>query len=80
MKKTKLFEEKAITLIALVITIIVMVILVGVALSLSTGDNGLLKRTESSRKQTIISMEKEQISLAYNNFSRCSSSKSVAGG
>ena len=67
MKKTKLFEESAITLIALVVTIIVMVILVGVALSISIGDNGLLKRTETSRDQTIISMEKEQISLAYNN-------------
>ena len=38
-------QHKAITLIALVITIVVLVILGGVTISLTFGDNGLLTRT-----------------------------------
>lgn len=65
--KNILKEKNGITLIVLVITIIVLLILAGVSIMTLAGDNGLLKRTEISRDQTIISMEKEQISLAYNS-------------
>ena len=45
-------EEKAITLIALVITIIVLLILAGVAISSLSGENGILKRTTDAKIQT----------------------------
>lgn len=40
--------QKGITLVALVITIIVLLILAGVTLSLTLGDNGLLKRSQEA--------------------------------
>ena len=43
-KKQKLKESKGITLIALVITIIVLLILAGVTIATLTGDNGILTK------------------------------------
>lgn len=43
MIKNVLKEKKGITLIALVITIIVLLILAGVSIAMLTGDNGILK-------------------------------------
>lgn len=45
-KQTNLKSNKAMTLIALVVTIIVLLILVGVTISMVTGDNGLLEKSE----------------------------------
>ena len=41
-------EERGITLIALVVTIIVLLILAGVAITLTVGNNSLFKRAESA--------------------------------
>ena len=41
-KSNKLKEEKGITLIALLVTVILLVILVGVAVSQITGDEGII--------------------------------------
>ena len=47
-------NNKGITLIALVITIIVMLILAGVSLNATIGDNGIIKRAQSAKfKQAI---------------------------
>ncbi len=46
----KLKSEKGITLIALIITIIVLLILAGVSIAMLTGDNGILTRTKSSKQ------------------------------
>ena len=48
--KNYLRQSKAITLIALVITIIVLLILAGVTIASLTGDNGLLARTVSAKE------------------------------
>ena len=40
----KTIKNKGITLIALVVTIIVLLILAGVSISMLTGENGILKR------------------------------------
>lgn len=45
MLKTK--EEKAITLIALVITIVILIILAGVAIRLSLGENGIFEKAKN---------------------------------
>ncbi len=50
MNKTKL--EKGITLIALVITIIVLLILAGISISMLTGENGILNRAVIAREKT----------------------------
>lgn len=69
MRKTKAKiknTEKGITLIALVITIIVLLILAGVSIAMLTGENGILTRATDSKTQTIVADEKEAIGLAYN--------------
>ena len=45
-------KEKGITLIALVITIIVLLILAGVAIAILTGDNGVLTKAASAKDKT----------------------------
>ena len=59
------FREKGITLIALVITIVVLLILAGISLNLVLGENGIVTKAKDAREQTIIGHEKEQINLAY---------------
>ena len=54
-----------ITLIALVITIVVLLILAGISLNLVLGENGIVTKAKDAREQTIIGHEKEQINLAY---------------
>ena len=71
MRKTKvkgkenLKNQKAITLIALVITIIVLLILAGVSIATLTGQNGILTQAGNAKAETIISQEKEQVEMAY---------------
>ena len=62
----KLKQNKGITLIALVITIIVLLILAGISIAMLTGENGILTQAQRSKEQTSIAEEKEQIALAYN--------------
>ena len=58
-------KSKGITLIALVITIIVLLILAGVTIATLTGENGILTKATTAKEQTVIGQEKEAISLAY---------------
>ena len=64
MNYSKEKRNKGITLIALVITIVVLLILVGVSISMLTGQNGILSKANDSKNRTEISTEKEGISLA----------------
>ena len=50
--KNMLNKNKGITLIALVITIIVLLILAGVAIATLTGENGLLNRATDAKTNT----------------------------
>ena len=72
MKRT---NEKGITLIALVLTIIVLLILVGVSISMLTGDNGILGQATNAKEQTEISSEKEAIQLTMINKEVSNNSK-----
>ena len=60
LKKSK---NKGITLIALVITIIVLLILAGISITMLSGDNGLLNRTTEARSKTIHANVYEQLQL-----------------
>ena len=61
MKKIK---ENGITLIALVVTIIVLLILAGVSISMLTGQNGILNRAAEAKEKTEIAQRDEQAQLA----------------
>lgn len=56
-------KEKGITLIALVITIIVLLILSGVSIAMITGENGILKYADKAKLVTELSQIKEEIEL-----------------
>lgn len=57
-------NNKGITLIALIITIIVLLILAGVALATLTGDSGILSNSDKAKEQTNLANSKEQVELA----------------
>ena len=57
-------RNKGITLIALVITIIVLLILAGVAIAMLSGENGILKKAADAKTKTDKSSEEEQVRLA----------------
>ena len=57
-------REKGITLIALVITIIVLLILAGVAIATLTGENGVLTKAKSAKTQTEQAKEDENLKIA----------------
>ena len=63
--KEKINERKGITLIALVITIIVLLILAGVTIATLTGDNGILNNAQIAKESTEIAKFKEAAQLAY---------------
>lgn len=62
MEKTK--KERGITLIALVITIIILLILAGISIEMLAGDNGIINQAGNAKEQTEIANEKEVIDSA----------------
>ena len=63
-KKIFLKANNGITLIALVITIIVLLILAGIGISMLSGDNGVLKQAGNAKTKTDIAQEKELLQTA----------------
>lgn len=60
----KLFGNKGITLIALIITIIVLLILAGVSIAMLTGDNGILKQAQRAKTETENAQVIEELKIA----------------
>lgn len=60
----KIKKEKGITLIALIITIILMLILAGVVISLTIGNNGLIEKTKYAVEENRKAEIKEEIEIA----------------
>ena len=58
-------KNRGITLIALIITIIVLLILAGVTIAMIMGDNGILNQATTASDRTVVSTEQEQVELAY---------------
>ena len=56
-------EKRGITLIALVITIIVLLILAGVTIATLTGENGILTKASDAKEDTVIAQDEEMIKL-----------------
>ena len=59
-------KNNGITLIALIVTIIILLILAGVTIATLTGENGIITKAIEAREQTEIGREKEEIALAWN--------------
>ena len=64
LENKKLEKEKGITLIALVITIIVLLILAGVSIAMLTGDNGILTQAKNAKNKTEEAQANEASDLA----------------
>ena len=77
-------EEKGITLIALVITIVVLLILASVLIAMLTGSNGLITKANESKIQTVLAGVRETIQLekqsAYMNNSEVTPETLLAEG
>ena len=73
-------EQKGITLIALVITIIILLILAGVTIAALTGDNGLLNRATTTRETNAEAEARELSNLAYMTVRTEIAAKSVESG
>ena len=56
-------NQKGITLIALVITIIVLLILAGVSIAMLTGQNGILTRANEAKDDTAVAEAVERINM-----------------
>ena len=61
-------EQKGITLVALVITIIVLLILAGVTIAALSGPNGILSNATQATEDTAISEAKEAVTMAINTL------------
>ena len=61
-------NNKAITLIALVVTIIVLLILAGISISMLTGQNGILNRAQEAKKKNEETQIKELIETSVTNL------------
>ena len=57
-------KEKGITLVALVVTVIILLILASVTLSMLTGDNGIISKAREAKEKTEIAEWEERIDLA----------------
>ena len=66
MKKTK--ENKGITLVALVITIIILLLLAGIAIATLGGENGIFSKVKQSKSKHIESEMKERLIIAIQDL------------
>ena len=81
MSPAKIKTEKGITLIALVLTIIVLLILAGVALNLVLGEDGITGRVVNARKTQNITGATEKVEFEVANLgSEFYQAKYVSGG
>ena len=65
----KLKNKKGITLIALVVTVVVLIILAGVSINAVLGDNGIIKKANQAASVTKEAEVKEAINLSLIHIS-----------
>ena len=64
--KLKIKQEKGITLIALVVTIVVLLILAGVSISLVLNNNGVISKAKDAKNSTEKGQAQDEVNLAIN--------------
>ncbi len=77
----KIKSEKGITMVSLVVTIIVLIILAGVSINVTIGDNGLITKAKEA-KENIISAsqaEAEQLNRLYDEISNIGGDSDISG-
>lgn len=62
--KDKIKSINGITLIALIITIVVLIILAGVSMSIMLNDGGILKKAQQAKQEYLSAQEKEETEIA----------------
>ena len=62
--RNKIDENQGITLIALVVTVIVLLILAGVSISMLTGQNGILNRANEAKSSTEVAQTEETLQVS----------------
>lgn len=62
--REKIKQKRGITLIALVVTIVVLIILAGISIGVLTGDNGIIDEAHTAKEDTEIASWEEQIDVA----------------
>ena len=77
-QKEKIYSNAGITLIALVVTIIVLLILAAVSIQMLTGDNGIITNASKVSTSNAYYSAEEQVKLAYMAVKAEISSKTVA--
>ena len=85
MLRNTLRRNKGITLIALVVTIIVILILAGISIAMLTGQNGILNRAAEAKEKTGVAQEDESRKLqgyedTINQYAPSSNGGSTGGG
>ena len=60
-------NEKGITLLALIVTIIVLMILAGISIAMLVGDNGIMNNAVTTKRVTHVSSKMEKIKLAISS-------------
>ena len=65
--KGKKLYHKGITMIALIITVIVLLLLAGIAIANLVGENGTLKKSKKAADDYLYSQAKEEIEIAVNS-------------
>ena len=68
LSKKKSLQEQGITLIALVVTIIILLILAGVTLNMALSDNGLFKQAQQVAQKSTEAMMREEVALLFTEW------------
>ena len=78
-KNTRDKRERGITLIALVVTIVVLLILAGVSLNLVLGNNGIITKAQDAKLMTRAGSAEDEVELwkSYNYIARTSNQATV---
>ena len=61
-------KNQGITLVAIVVTIIVLIILAGVSINLVLGDNGIITKAKYAKEQQEMAQIKEKLELVKGNI------------
>ena len=63
-KKNKPFlKEKGITLVALVVTIILLIIISGISINLTLGENGIFNKAKKAKEEYEVATKREELML-----------------
>ena len=68
LKKNINIQERGITLIALVVTIVVLLILAAISIGMLTGENGIIKKASESKDKTEQAKVEELVTVAVNGL------------